>query len=129
MKTIQKREGRTKTIQKRGNLNSIQRVGEGGPGGAHHEYVIYCPSPNGMVDASTTIKFQKGPRSEISSVTGPLDSDLLEIVRDRLSDFQRGPYATRENELALVHVETALLWMNKRVEDRIEREVLGTTKI
>ena len=51
---------------------------------------------------------------------------ILEIVRDRLKGFQSGPMATRENACALTHIEEALMWMNKRVEDRIERGVLGT---
>jgi len=60
------------------------------------------------------------------SVHGILDTDLLEIVRHRLSCFQKGEYSTRENAIALTHIEEALLWMNKRVEDRIEKNVLGT---
>ena len=55
-----------------------------------------------------------------------IDSDLLEIVRDRLKSFQAGPFSSRENACALTHIEEALMWMNRRVEDRIEREVLGT---
>lgn len=51
---------------------------------------------------------------------------MLEIVRDRLRCFQQGEFSTRENAIALTHIEEALLWMNKRVEDRIERNVLGT---
>lgn len=59
---------------------------------------------------------------------GVLDTELLEIVRDRLIGFQQGKFATRENTLALTNIEQALLWLNKRVEDRIERNVLGTNK-
>ena len=33
---------------------------------------------------------------------------------------------TRETACALTHIEEALMWLNKRVEDRIERGVLGT---
>lgn len=55
-----------------------------------------------------------------------MDADLLEIVRDRLRDFQAGPYSCRENACALTHIEEALMWLNRRVEDRITRGVLGT---
>jgi hypothetical protein len=51
----------------------------------------------------------------------------LEIVRDRLQGFQSGEFACRENAIALTHLEECLLWMNKRVEDRAERGVLGTS--
>ena len=31
-----------------------------------------------------------------------------------------------ENACALTHIEEALMWLNRRVEDRITRGVLGT---
>ena len=43
--------------------------------------------------------------------------------------FQAGPYACRENAEALTHIEEALMWLNKRVEDRAQRGVLGTDLI
>lgn len=111
------------TIQKREKLNDIYRGDEQGPGGAYHDYVI-----EGVrgVSFAKTIQFQKGARNSQGARHGVLDSDLLEIVRDRLKCFQAGEYATRENACALTHIEEALMWMNKRVEDRIERNVLGT---
>ena len=57
-----------------------------------------------------------------------IDSDLLEMVRDRLKAFQNSGCACMENEHALNHIEEALMWLNRRVEDRIERNVLGTMK-
>ena len=47
-------------------------------------------------------------------------------MRDRLKGFQSGDFACRENALALTALEECLLWMNKRVEDRASRGVLGT---
>lgn len=112
------------TIQKRENLNEVYRTGEPGPGGAYHDYDIV--DPRGPEVALACIEFQKGPRKDPNARHGVLDSDLLEIVRDRLKAFQDGPYACRENACALTHIEEALMWMNRRVEDRIERQVLGT---
>lgn len=114
------------TIQKRNNLNNVHRCGIVGPGNAFHQYeVISGEDETG--DSVAIINFQCGPRLSEGSVSGVLDGDLLEIVRDRLTCFQKGEYATRENAIALTHIEEALLWMNKRVEDRAERGVLGTT--
>lgn len=110
------------TIQKRENLNVVYRMGEEGPGGAYHDY---CVDLFGTEDG-ILIEFQCGPRKDPDARHGVLDCDLLEIVRDRLKSFQAGPYATRENACALTHIEEALMWMNRRVEDRIERNVLGT---
>ena len=114
------------TIQKRNNLNEVWRDGEPGPGGAYHQYTIYHGLDPARDETKTEIKFQKGPRDVDGSVGGVLDVDLLEIVRDRLAHFQKGDFACRENACALTHIEEALMWMNKRVEDRAERNVLGT---
>lgn len=121
-------EQKLSTIQKNHNLNEVWRNGEPGPGGAYHSYTVYhCLDPE-RDETRTNIKFQKGPRDTDGSVGGVLDCDLLEIVRDRLLHFQQGEFATRENAQALAHIEEALMWMNKRVEDRAERSVLGTYK-
>lgn len=114
------------TIQKNHNLNEVWRNGEPGPGGAYHSYSVYHGLDPERDETRTDIKFQKGPRDEESSVGGVLDVDLLEIVRDRLKHFQAGAFSCRENACALTHIEEALMWMNKRVEDRAERRVLGT---
>lgn len=82
--------------------------------------------PNHEEDIVGHIVFQHGPRKLSASTDGVLDSDLLEIVLDRLKEFNKGEFATRENAIAITHIEEALLWMNKRVEDRAERGVLGT---
>lgn len=111
------------TIQKRNNLNVVYAADEPGIGSASHEYSVASAETHTEV---TKIVFQHGPRKDPSSIPGVLDTDLLEIVRDRLKGFQTGEYATRENAIALTHIEEALLWMNKRVEDRAERGVLGT---
>lgn len=117
------------TIQKREKLNRVYAIDEKGNGGANHRYEIDCPlgETNGFSQSDVTIiQFQNGARRLSDSVHGVLDTDLLEIVRDRLKGFQSGEFATRENAIALTHIEDALMWMNRRVEDRIERNVLGT---
>lgn len=114
------------TIQKRNNLNEVWREGETGPGGAYHHYVVFHGLDPERDETRTDIKFQKGPRNDDNSIGGVLDVDLLEIVRDRLKAFQSGEFSSRENACALTHIEEALMWMNKRVEDRAERGVLGT---
>lgn len=114
---------RLNTIQKFENLNYIYSISETGPGGAYHEYAV-IDSKNAEV--MQNIFFQKGPRKDPNSVNGVLDCDLLEIVRDRLIAFNKGTMSCVENEKALYHLEEALMWMNRRVEDRIARQVLGT---
>lgn len=116
------------TIQKREKLNEVYAEGEKGNGGAYHKYAITYDGKGDGYISNHGISFQNGPRKVNGSTNGIIDTDLLEIVRHRLQCFQAGEFATRENAIALTHIEEALLWMNKRVEDRIERNVLGTMK-
>lgn len=124
-------------IQKLERLNDVFALDEPGPGGAHHLYEVVkhgtgriCEDDNTFrtrpENMLLTVQMQQGPRNSPDALHGVLDTDLLEIVRDRLGAFQAGPFACRENAIALTHIEEALLWMNKRTEDRIERGVLGT---
>ena len=120
-------EQKLSTIQKTNKLNTVYRDGEAGPGGAYHEYDVYMANDdpeNG--NPLIVVQFQKRPRSDPNAQHGVLDEDLLEMVRDRLAAFQAGEFACRENAIALTHIEEALLWLNKRKEDRAERGVLGT---
>lgn len=119
-----------KTIQKNNLLNDVYAADNKGNGGANHLYIIFFNEPDldPETEHTTLIQFQNGPRNESGSESGIIDTDLLEIVRDRLIGFQQGEFATRENAIALTHIETALLWLNKRVEDRAARGILGTSK-
>ena len=117
------------TIQKREKLNSVYAVDEKGCGGANHHYKVTYSTidfDDRIEKTAADIQFQCGPRKEFDSVHGVLDTDLLEIVRDRLKGFRSGEYACRENACALTHIEEALMWLNRRVEDRTERCVIGT---
>lgn len=121
------------TIQKREKLNHVFAVDAPGNGGASHKYIVTgstIPESDGEASEafSQEIDFQNGPRKLLESEHGVLDTDLLEIVRDRLIGFQSGEFATEYNAKALEHIELALMYMNRRVEDRIERGVLGTNK-
>lgn len=109
------------TIQKREKLNEVFIRDEKGNGGANHVYII-----KGNSDVHLPIEFQNGARNTEGSKSGVIDSDLLEIVRHRLQCFQAGPFSSEYNAKALEHIEIALMYMNRRVEDRIERNVLGT---
>ena len=114
------------TVQYKGNLNEVYRVADKGVGNAYNEYVIRTKDDEPVELAR--VKFQKGAREEPGSEVGVIDSDLLEIVRDRLKLFQEGEFERTENAMALVHIETAIMWLNRRVEDRIKRDVIGTHK-
>lgn len=110
-------------IQREDNLNVVKYDDTPGPGNGRHYYEVERADTG---DTLARIQFQHGARKEEGSTPGVLEGDLLEIVRHRLQCFQSGEFATRENALALTAIEEALMWLNKRKEDRKERGVLGT---
>lgn len=110
-------------IQKNNNPHAIFRNGGKGPGGGYHDYTIMDAKERNVI---ALVRFQKGARNDPKAQAGVLDADLLEIVRDRLTEFNEGEFATRENACAITHIEEALMWMAKRAHDRAERGVLGT---
>ena len=113
------------TIQKSNKLNIVRRGGDIGAGGAYHEYQILVLGRDGY---TINLNFQHGGRGLDGSSTGIVNEDLLEICRDRLKSFQTGEYACRENAIALTHIEEALMWLDKRAQDRAELKILGINK-
>lgn len=112
------------TIQRRGAINVVlyDKI-ELEDGTAAHSYVVKPWDAAAEDDrALLCVQFQTGPRGDDNSSDGVLDADLLEMVRDRLTRFQDGPYACPENAHALRHVEEALMWLAKRAEDRFIRQ-------
>lgn len=107
---------------------------EPGAGGANHRYeidgfdVTTNPSFDGASDdpsGATTLLFQNGPINEVG-VNGITQEALLAIIADRLRSFQAGPYACRENALALTKIEEAQHWLLSRTRGRMVRGVEGT---
>jgi hypothetical protein len=112
------------------NFTEVICRDEPGPGGACHEYEV-CSVPEGekMPGAIyAEINFQKGPVKE-AGVNGIHNEDLIAIVIDRLEYFQRGPFACRENEMALTRLRNALSALNSRTQERRGRGVEGTNQI
>ena len=114
----------------------IEVLDNEGAGGANHLYMIRgfntatnpsCPfvERHGKPAEHATVLFQNGPIAE-KGVNGVTQEALMAIVIDRLRSFQAGPFACRENAVALTHLETAMLWLHKRTLDRMRRGVEGT---
>jgi hypothetical protein len=106
-----------------------------GQGGANHLYGIYgfhsASNPSAPLEnrdeTCLKILFQNGPIAE-AGTNGVTHEALLAVVIDRLKGFQAGPFACRENAIALTKLEEALLWLQKRTRDRLARGVEGTNK-
>lgn len=103
-----------------------------GAGDACHRYEIsgFDASTNASAEqhfCKTEILFQNGPINEVG-VNGLTHEALLAIVADRLRSFQAGPFACRENALALTKIEEAMHWLHHRTLVRMRRGVEGTHK-
>lgn len=102
-----------------------------GDGGASHNYTIsYCLNPGtsaGGVSPMVDIRFQNGPIGE-AGINGISNEALLAIVEDRLQGFQKGPFACRENAVALTKLQESMMWLQKRTRDRMARGVEGTNQ-
>lgn len=99
---------------------SIEVTDKPGSGGANHCYEVYLGAKHLF-----TINFQNGPIQEVG-FNGVSNEALLAILIDRMRGFQSGQFACRDNACALTHMEEALMWLQKRTNDRIRRGVEGT---
>jgi len=111
---------------------TISVLDEPGAGGANHSYEIsgFNTETNPSDDfsaSSVELIFQNGPIAE-AGVNGITHEALLAILIDRLQSFQSGPYACRENALALTKLEEAQHWLHHRTRARMARGVEGTHK-
>lgn len=97
----------------------ISVMGAPGPGGAHYHYIFDMDGTD-----SLGFYFQNGGIAE-HGVNGVTQEALLAVVIDRLRSFQAGPFACRENAIALTKCEEALHWLHARTRDRMARGVEG----
>ena len=74
------------------------------------------------------VHFQEGPIKE-NGVNGVANEDLIGMVLCRLECFQNSEYKCRENAIAITKLEEALMWLRKRTNSRIKRNVEGTSKV
>ena len=60
--------------------------------------------------------------------TGAFVETVIEAARQRLEFYQTttGCFKCQENAIAIMKLEEALLWLNKRTQDREKRGVEGT---
>lgn len=146
---------RTITDHKLNGLNErleITALDEPGPGGANHRYSIEGYQNGEPADrwpdgvrrpfVAVELRFQNGPTQTHEDLNGITNEALLAVLIDRMRGFQGmppvhvtpisklasnpAPFICRENATALTHLETALMWLQKRTRDRIARGVEGT---
>lgn len=100
-----------------------------GPGGACHQYVVRSrpDSSDPLANKFAEVSFQKGPVAE-AGVNGCHNEDLLHIIADRLTGFQSGEFACRENDMALQHIWAAIEVLARRTKRRVAAGIEGTSQ-
>lgn len=110
---------------------AVTVLDEPGQGGANHQYMLTWAEREDTsipLDKTLAIGFQDGPIREVGQ-NGVTQEALLAVVIDRLRSFQNGPFRCRENAIALTHCEDALMWLQRRTRDRLQRAVEGTNQV
>lgn len=108
----------------------VKTVDERNADGAHHKYLIEVFTSKLTSDGvesvieTCAVNFQNGGLADVGP-NGITEQALLAIVLDRLRGFQTGPYSSRENSIMITKLEEALMWSEKRANDRARRGVEG----
>jgi hypothetical protein len=90
------------------------------------------PAGGSTTGTGIGIEWQDGPLgrgADRKEPNGAFVEGVVQAAIGRLQFYQKaagGKFSCRENAIALTHLETALLWLEKRTADREEREVEGT---
>ena len=64
---------------------------------------------------------ENAPRQE-----GLFTETLLQVCKQYLEGVNKGDLASRETSMAITKIDEALMWIQKRADDRKLREVQGT---
>jgi len=65
--------------------------------------------------------------NKLEGEDGTTNEELLEVLIHRINHLQT-KVPCRENAIAITKLEEGLMWLEKRNQDRISRNITGTTK-
>lgn len=99
--------------------------------GATYNIPTYIITNEGIEDGDgIPLKFCKGNKEDSSILRqeGVFTETLLQVAKEYLESVNIGDMATRETSMVITKLDEALMWINKRSEDRKLRGVQGTYK-
>ena len=67
---------------------------------------------------------EEGSTELITISDGTTNEEILEVLIDRMN-FLQSKFPCRENALVITKLEESLMWLNKRTQDRMKRNVEG----
>lgn len=94
-------------------------------------YVDKYGNPSGgfVRGAGLKIDWQTGPLGigkDRIEPNGAFVETVLAAAKKRIEHYQESKFNCRENAIAITKIDEALLWLNKRTQDREARRVEGT---
>lgn len=99
--------------------------------GATYKVPTYKVTNDGIENGEgLEIVFCKGNKQDESALRqeGLFTETLIQTAKTYLESVNVGEMATRETAMAITKLDEALMWIDKRAQDRILREVQGTYK-
>ncbi len=97
--------------------------------GAIYEIPTYLVTNEGIQDGEGMIlHFCKGNKEDESSLRqeGVFTETLIQAAKEYLESVNVGPLASRDTSMVITKLDEALMWINKRAEDRKIRGVQST---
>ncbi len=97
--------------------------------GATYKLPTFKVTDEGLIDGEgAELKFCKGNKEDSSILRqeGFFTETLIQVAKEYLESVNTGPLATRETSMVITKLDEALMWINKRAEDRKLRNVQGT---
>lgn len=99
--------------------------------GATYKVPTYKIDNEGIKDGSgIDIVFCKGNKEDESALRqeGVFTETLIQVAKQYLESVNVGAMATRETSMVITKLDEALMWIDKRSNDRKLREVQATYK-
>jgi len=97
--------------------------------GARYNVPTYKVTNEGIVDGEgMEIIFCKGNKEDegVLRQEGVFTETLIQVAKQYLESVNVGEMATRETSMVITKLDEALMWINKRTEDRKLRGVQST---
>ena len=67
---------------------------------------------------------EEGSTELVTVADGTTNEKVLEVLIDRMN-FLQSKFPCRENAIVITKLEESLMWLNKRTQDRLKRNVKG----
>lgn len=98
---------------------------------ASYEIPTFKVTDEGIEDGlGMIINFCKGDKLDVTKFRqeGVFSETLIKVVKTYLETVNVGEMSTRETSMAITKLDEALMWIDKRSNDRKRRDVQGTYK-